>query len=51
MLGARNASLYSVWFMPSGNIEEAMREYDINYCASSYDELLNILKKWAEADC
>ena len=51
MLGARNASLDSVWFMPSGNIEEAMREYDINYCASSYDELLNILKKWAEADC
>ena len=51
MLGARNASLDSVWFMPYGNIEEAMREYDINYCASSYDELLNILKKWAEADC
>ena len=51
MLGAMNASLDSVWFMPSGNIEEAMREYDINYCASSYDELLNILKKWAEADC
>ncbi|MCR5060646.1 MAG: YjjG family noncanonical pyrimidine nucleotidase [Saccharofermentans sp.] len=49
MLGARNASLDSVWFMPSGNIEEAMREYDINYCVSSYDELYFVLKKWSEA--
>ena len=47
MLGAKNASLDSVWFMPSGNIEEAMAAYDINYCASSYDELYEILEKWS----
>ncbi len=50
MLGAKNASLDSVWFMPSGNIEEAMREYDIDYCASSYDELYDILRKWSSQD-
>ncbi len=49
MLGAKNASLDSVWFMPSGNIGEAMTAYDINYCASSFDELYEILKKWASA--
>ena len=46
MLGAKNASLDSVWFMPSGNVEEAMTAYDINYCASSFEELYEILKKW-----
>lgn len=47
MLGAKNASIDSVWFMPSGNIEKAKQEYDINYCAYSYDELFEILKKWS----
>ena len=47
MLGAKNASLDSVWFMPSGNIEEAMAAYGINYCASSFDELYDILEKWS----
>ena len=47
MLGAKNASLDSVWFMPSGDIEAAIKEYDIDYCAASFDELLGILKKWA----
>ena len=47
MLGAKNASLDAVWFMPSGNIEEAMAAYEINYCASSFDELFEILKKWS----
>ena len=47
MLGAKNAALDSVWFMPSGNIEEAMAAYEINYCASSFDELFEILKKWS----
>ena len=46
MLGAKNASLNSVWFMPSGNVEEAMTAYDIKYCASSFEELYVILKKW-----
>ena len=48
MLGAKNSSLDSVWFMPSGNIEEAMKEYDIDYCAASFDELFGVLKKWSE---
>ena len=47
MLGAKNASLDSVWFMPSGDIEEAMKAYDINYCASSFDELYEVLKEWS----
>ena len=47
MLGAKNASLKSVWFMPSGDLEAAVKEYDIDYCASSYDELLGVLKRWS----
>jgi len=50
MLGAKNAGLTSVWFMTQSQgmdqdkIKEAVKEYDINYCASSFDELFNILK-------
>ena len=47
MLGAKNASLDSVWFMPKGDIEKAMKEYSIDYCAASFDELYSILKKWS----
>lgn len=47
MLGAKNASLASVWFMPSGDVAEAVKAYDIDYCASSFDELCAILKKWS----
>ena len=47
MLGAKNASLKSVWFMPSGDVEKAMNEYDIDYCASSFGELFRILEKWS----
>ena len=49
MLGAKNASLDSVWFMPSGDIEAAMAAYDINYYASSFDELFEVLKRWSSA--
>ena len=49
MLGAKNASLDSVWFMPSGDIEEAVAAYDIDYCAASFDELYEILREWATA--
>ena len=49
MLGAKNASLDSVWFMPTGDIRAAMEAYDINACASSYDELYGILSRWAAA--
>ena len=48
MLGARNASLDSVWFMPSGDVEKAMNEYEIDDCASSFDELYRVLKAWSE---
>ena len=48
MLGAKNASLDSVWFMPSGDIDKAMKEYSIDYCAASFDELYGVLKNWAE---
>ena len=47
MLGAKNASMTSVWFMPDGNVEEAVKAYDIDYCASSFGELYGILEKWA----
>ena len=49
MLGAKNASMDFVWFMPSGSIEESMMEYDINYVASSFEELYSILERWAGA--
>ena len=49
MLGAKNAGLASVWFMPQKDIEieTAMKTYDINFCASSFEELFKILKGWA----
>ena len=49
MLGAKNAGLASVWFMPQKDIEmeTAMNTYDINFCASSFEELFKILKEWA----
>ena len=47
MLGAKNAGLTSCWFMPEGDIEKAMMEYDIDYCAASFDELYDVLERWA----
>ncbi len=47
MLGAKNASLKSVWFMPSGDVEKAVKEYDIDYCASSFGELYDVLMEWS----
>lgn len=47
MLGAKNAHLTSCWFMPEGEIAEALNEYSIDYTASSYDELLEVLIKWS----
>ena len=49
MEGAKNASMTSVWFMPEGDTEAAVRTYEIDYCASSYDELYQILKNWADS--
>ena len=50
MLGAKNASITSVWFMPEGDIETAKKTYDISYVASSYDELYEALVDWASKD-
>ena len=47
MLGAKNASIDSVWFMPSGDIEKSMTDYDIDYVAASFDELYSVLEKWS----
>ena len=44
MLGAKNAGLTSVWFMPAGDIDAAMKEYDIDYSARDFEELLSVLK-------
>ena len=49
MLGAKNAGLASVWFMPSGDVDAAVHEYDIDYCASNYDELFEVLKTWSNS--
>ena len=47
MLGAKNAGLASVWFMPAGNIEQALKEYNINFTVQNFDELLSVLKGWS----
>jgi FMN phosphatase YigB (HAD superfamily) len=47
MLGAKNASIDSVWFMPSGDIEKSVIDYDIDYVATSFDELYSVLEKWS----
>lgn len=47
MLGAKNASIDSVWFMPSGDIEKSVTDYDIDYVAASFDELYSVLEKWS----
>ena len=47
MLGAKNAGLPSVWFMPTGDdIVGAMQEYDIDYTAKDFEELFTVLKAW-----
>ena len=44
MLGAKNAGLCSVWFIPTGDIPAALNEYEIDYTAQNFDELFEILK-------
>ena len=46
MLGAKNSGLTSCWFMPDCETEKAMKEYDIDYTASSFDELYDVIVKW-----
>lgn len=47
MLGAKNADLTSCWIMPEGDVKGAMEEYEIDYIASSFDDLFDILIKWS----
>ncbi|MBR7007474.1 MAG: YjjG family noncanonical pyrimidine nucleotidase [Ruminococcus sp.] len=47
MLGAKNANLASCWFMPDGDIRQAIKEYNINYTANSFDELYDMINKWS----
>lgn len=49
MLGAKNAGLSSCWFMPEGDTEKAMQEYEIDFTASSFEDLYGVLKNWAAA--
>lgn len=49
MLGAQNAGLASCWFMPEGDTAAAVKEYDIDFTASSFDELYDIIKSWPAA--
>ena len=47
MLGAKNAGLTSVWFMPTDDdIAGAMQEYEIDYTARDFEELFTVLKAW-----
>ncbi len=50
MLGAKNAGLDSVWFMPTGDVEAAVKDYEINYCAFSFDELYEVLWAWSSGE-
>ena len=43
MLGAKNASIASVWFKPEGDIEASVKEYDIDFLAYTFDDIYDIL--------
>ena len=47
MLGAKNSGFTSVWFMPYGDIKSAKSAYDIDFTASSFDDLYDVLLMWA----
>ena len=49
MLGAKNAGLRSVWFMPVGDVEQACVEYDIDFTAKDFEELLSVLKNFSKS--
>ena len=47
MLGAKNAGLTSVWFMPTGDdIAGAIKKYDIDYTARDFGELFTVLSQF-----
>ena len=47
MLGAKNAGLVSCWFMPSGDIEQAVKDFDVDFTAVDFDELYDVIEKWS----
>ncbi len=47
MLGAKNAGLASCWFMPSGDIEQAVKDFEIDFTAADFDELYDVIEKWS----
>lgn len=49
MEGARRSSLKSVWFMPLGDVESEVTRYDIDYVASDFDELYDVLLSWTSS--
>ena len=48
MLGAKNAGMSSVWFMPAGDIEESIKEYDVDFTARDFEELFGVLARWTK---
>ena len=50
MLGAKNASIDSVWFKPEGDTASAVKEYSIKYTADSFDEIFKVLKDRNESE-
>ena len=47
MLGAKNAGITSCWFKPAGDVDAAVREYEIGYTAGTFEELYEVLVNWA----
>ncbi len=47
MLGAKNAGLTSCWFMPCGDVQKAVNDYEIDFTAADYDELYEVICRWS----
>lgn len=47
MLGAKNAGIASCWFMPSGDIEQAVKDFDVDFTAADFDEMYDVIEKWS----
>ena len=47
MLGAKNAGLASCWFMPCGDVQKAVNDYEIDFTAADFDELYDVIEKWS----
>ncbi len=47
MLGAKNAGLTSCWFMPCGDVQQAIADYEIDLTAADFDELYEVICRWS----